>query len=275
MTAPSYISTHKAISDIRETNNHPVIGECEDLQDYVIKHNRGYFPCNKLVNELLASYFLRIWEIPTPEVAFVNVREQDIRDWISSFCQPGFFNIPCFGTYFYAHGLEFNLFLEKIRDYERQKFSNLTDALRIGLFDVWMANEDRMVNNPNLLIVPKEQGYEITAIDHESCFNTNNLQQGLYNISVEDSILAHPAIVQLCGAIIRNKAEIDRILEKSYLCIRKCEKELSGILSFVPAEWQVDTTRYEQLLRKHLFREEWFNSVRTNFLTILQQVNNQ
>jgi len=274
LIAPIHISTHKAISEIRETNNHPVIGECEDINDYVIKHNRGKFPANKLANELIASYFLQLWKIPTPEVRFVTVRQEDIWEKVSNFCQPGYFNIPCFGTHYYEHGMEFNHFLEQIRHYEKQRFFNLKDTLKIGFFDIWMANEDRTTNNPNLLIVPKEHGYEITAIDHESCFNTNTLEGGIYQIGITDSILAHPAIVQLCGSYMRNTGDLEQIIEEVYLCTANCEQELERILSFIPDQWQVDKANYENLLRSQLFSKEWIEASTTNFLSILQQINN-
>jgi hypothetical protein len=136
MLPPKKLHTTAEIFEIKETNNNPVLAICSDLNTYVIKHNKGRKPCNKIVAELVATYFLALWNIPTPKVNLVYVQEDHYKNSISNFCQPIYFNIPCFGSQHLRYGMEFNNFLENIADYEKKKFTNKTDFLKIAFFDI-------------------------------------------------------------------------------------------------------------------------------------------
>lgn len=274
MLPPEKLHTVANIFDIKETNNNPVLSICSDLNTYVIKHNKGRKPCNKLVAELISSYFLNLWEIPTPQISLIEVKYEHYKDSISNFCQPAYFTIPCFGSRHLRYGMEFNNFLENIANYERKKFINKTDFLKIAIFDIWMANEDRTPNNPNLLINPEEGGYYVYAFDHESCFNTGNLHMGLYTLDINSSILSHSAVKRILGNIAKDSDEIDQVIKDCYFCIEKCQDNLNEILTYIPDEWEIDIPSFRQLMLSNLFNTDWKKETKITFQSFLQLITN-
>jgi hypothetical protein len=64
--------------------------------------------------------------------------------------------------------------------------------LKIGLFDIWMSNEDRHYENFNLLYNLKEKRY--VPIDHAMCFNSGNLDKAPSLIGNNESILTSPFV---------------------------------------------------------------------------------
>jgi len=275
MFPPKRIHTTTDIFDIKETNNNPVLAVCSDINTYVIKHNRGRKPCNKLAAELLSAYFLKLWKIPTPKVSLVDVKYEHMKEKVSNFCQPAYFHIPCFGSQHLQYGMEFNSFLENIAVYERKKFVNKTDFLKIAIFDIWMANDDRTQNNPNLLINPEEDGYFVYAFDHEGCFNTGNLHLGLNALDINSSILSHSAVKQILGNIIKNNNEIEKIIKDCYICIETCQNNLDEILTYIPDEWEIDITKFRHLLLSNLFNTDWKKETKITFQSFLQLITNK
>ncbi len=64
---------------IFDTGNSPILVLCNDLNEWVCK----YDPSSKsLFNEVLASKFAEIWEIQTPPICLIKVKEEHISDFI-------------------------------------------------------------------------------------------------------------------------------------------------------------------------------------------------
>ncbi len=261
-------------SKLYETNTRPVLVRVsDDLNSYVVKHNNGLIPCNKLANELVAYYFLQIWEIKTPEAAIIDVEPDHIQNIISQRYQPRYFQVPCWGTHFYPESTEFLQFFEQLPYYEREKFYNPIDLLRIIIFDLWLSNDDRTANNPNLLLASTENGFEFWAIDHEAIFNGNNLGRGIYSLNFYDTLLYHPAIKKLLGNTLKENQILERLIEDAYVCIVQCQQNLSEILSFLPEEWQINANELEELLLSRIFDSDWIASLRNTFLSLVQELN--
>lgn len=274
MQAPKRIHTQSDVFEVRETNNYPVLAICSDFNTYVIKHNRGRIPANKLAVELVASYFLKLFEIPIPLVSLIDVDEEHIMSVLSNFCQPAYFKIPCFGSKHLRYGMEMNDFLKNMKTNEINKFISREILLKIAFFDIWMANDDRTPNNPNLLINPEKDGYYyIYAIDHEGCFNTGNLHRGLYTLDYNSSIFAHQSVKRIIGKLSKNKIIIDNVIQDCYFCIENCHRNLNEILSYIPDEWGINVNTYRQLLISKLFSNDWIQTVKKSFLSFLQLLN--
>src|SRR5690606_32113438 len=233
-------------SKLYETNTRPILVRVSDnLTSYVVKHNNGLKPCNKLANELLAFYFLRIWEIKTPEAAIIDVEPSHIENIGKSGYQPMYFKTPCWGTIFHPESTEFLQFFDQMTHYERNKFYRPTDLLRIIIFDLWLCNDDRTSNNPNILLASTDKGFEFWAIDHEAIFNGNNLDRGVYPLNIYDTLLYHPATKKLLGNKLKDREFLMELVEEAYVCIEQCRQNLSLILSFFPEEWKIDSDKFE------------------------------
>ena len=261
-------------SKFYDTGSNPIRITISDglLSSYVVKHNNGRTPCMKLLNELLAYYFLELWQLKTPPAALVDVNPASILEVGTTRCQPGFFRVPCWGTHFIPGSTEFLRFFDQIQSYEREKFAAPFDLLRIILFDIWLSNEDRTSNNPNLLIVTNANGFEFWPIDHEAIFNTGNLARGLYPLTLNDSLLYHPALKKLLGNKLKDNKILEELVVHAYLCIEKCEQNLEEILKCVPEEWSINIQELGQLLTDRIFSNAWKRQLRTVFLSLVQEL---
>ncbi len=159
-----------------------------------------------------------------------------------------------------------NDFLKNMKTNEINKFISREILLKIAFFDIWMANDDRTPNNPNLLINPEKDGYYyIYAIDHEGCFNTGNLHRELYTLDYNSSIFAHQSVKRIIGKLSKNKIIIDNVIQDCYFCIENCHRNLNEILSYIPDEWGINVNNYRQLLIYKLFSNDWIQTVKKSF----------
>ena len=269
---PIYTSI-EAPSKLYETNTRPVLVSVSDdgFNSYVVKHNSGLIPCEKLAYELIAYYFMKLWGLNTPNAGIININPDHVLDIRSPRHQPRFFQVPCWGTFFYSESTEFLQFFEQLPYYEREKFNKPTDLLRIILFDLWTSNDDRTANNPNILVVSTERGFEFWPIDHEAIFNGNNLGRGLYELGTYDTLLYHPALKNLLGRTLKDAQILNELIEEAYVCINRCKQNMPLILTFLPIEWQMDINKLEQLLETYLFSDDWVRKLRKTFLSLIQE----
>lgn len=72
----------------------PVKVICDDFNTYVAKHTNGT-GTKTLFYEYIASEFLKIWEVPTPEPAFIKVLPEHRQSCIENGLQPYFFENTC------------------------------------------------------------------------------------------------------------------------------------------------------------------------------------
>ena len=108
------------------------------------------------LKEYLASCLLQRWQIPTPEIAFVWVKPEHIPERYQRTVKAHFLDKPCFGSKYYDQSIEVNQSLVALGNdaAEVRKIQNRLDLLRIGLFDLWLANDDRKQGNYNLRLNP-------------------------------------------------------------------------------------------------------------------------
>lgn len=255
-----------------DSNINPVQVIADDVKDYVAKHNRGQEPCTRLRNELLAHAYAKLWGLPVLDAALLKVDPAHVGRHISSTCQPAYFKHTCFATHYYKGSTEFNRFLDQVNYYESKRFHNRKDLLKIALFDIWLANDDRTGGHPNLLVTADEEGHTIRVMDHESIFHGNNPERPLPLLTLEDSILAHPALRPLLGKEFnRDGALVDGLERDLYLWAKACEQHTDEILSYLPADWRIDVATFTPLVHQRLFTEEWLRAVGRHFHELLTQ----
>ena len=132
-----------------QTGDAPILILCNDMQDYVCKYALNGNATN-LLCEYLAASFLKLWELPVPDFCFVQVNYEHVQQ----------LGIPkhviektCFGSKFSKSYVELNLFNDE-PDLKKQTgyIAHKMNLLKIALFDIWLANEDRNHNNLNLIV---------------------------------------------------------------------------------------------------------------------------
>jgi hypothetical protein len=250
---------------LNSSGSKPVVVWCNDINYYVCKYGK----VNDLLNEYLGASFCRIWNIPVPDFYFVKVKPEHIPDGFSK----RQFDTTCYGCLYLEYAKDVNEYLTtwKTSSYELNKITNKDDLLKIGLFDLWLSNEDRNHNNANLLINPTKTGYSIVAIDHVNIFNTSSLRHGIYQLNEFESIISTD-YVKLLFKRGDKLNDLTNSLEKFfYVCVRKCLKNLKVILSKVPQDWNIDVVNIEALLRNQLFSEEWKKQTIQSFRLFLEK----
>lgn len=246
----------------------PAVVECDDLKDYVCKYGKVY----DLLNEYLAYSFAENWNIPTPPFCFVNVKENHVPRNVSK----NYFVYTCFATEYLEQAKDINDYLLTWKDSPNliKQISNKPDFLLIGLFDLWLCNEDRNHNNSNLLLNPVENSYIITAIDHVNIFNTNSLFEGFNNknrlteLTDNESIINSNYTKMFFKQKDLTKELIEELIEKFYICVENCRQSFKSIVKNVPKDWNIEEDRYE-LIASQIFNADWTQQTEQTFRLIL------
>lgn len=248
----------------------PLLVTCDDFNDWVCKYDR--FP-KYLFNELIASQFAAIFNIKTPETAFIKVKSEHIPRNKFPQLNLGWFEKECFGSLYLENSKEIDyttilMFEEKSL---RDKIGDKSDFLRIALFDIWMANEDRNHNNFNLLLYASPEKLNFFyAIDHVNIFNTSFLDYGIADLTEDDSILKTDLAKILFGKNKNLNNIVNNLVDNFYLCSQECENKLDEILSLVPNSWDIDINQIRQRIIDNLFTDVWKQKCESNFREFVQ-----
>ena len=251
------------------SGSQPALILCDDFNLYVCKYNRQQgVEAKKLFNEFLAGHFAQIWNLSIPEFCLVKVNPEHISGHNS--LQPAFFKTTCFGSKHNRHLAEVDEFYSEISPAQKKKFHKKYDFLKIALFDIWLANEDRNYNNYNLLIDIENQN-KFTPIDHDAIFNTGNLDKGLVLLCDNESLIHTDLVKRLfTSKELRNSDFMKNLKKEYYLYISKCENNLDRILQKTPDDWQINRAEYQNLLKENLFKKQWVDESLEYFLYLVQ-----
>lgn len=247
----------------------PALILCDDLDFYVCKYNRiPGTEAKKLFHEYLAGSFARLWKLAIPEFKFVHVDPQHIDG--HNYLQPAFFRTPCFGSKYNNRLSEIDEFYGERMVSMKKQFGYRHEFLKIALFDIWLANEDRNFNNYNLLIDIENQN-RFVPIDHDAIFNTGNLNNGLVLLADNETLISTDITRRLFTTKeLRDQDYLEEIKNEYYICTSVCKQKLTQILSEVPEEWNVNITDYQNLLEANLFDDLWIRSCFIHFTELIQ-----
>lgn len=173
-----------------------------------------------------------------------------------------------FGSKYVKNSKDVDNFIS--RGFNKKYFDDKTlfNFLKIAIFDLWMANEDRVINNPNLLVSPKGYAIDIIAYDHEKCFNSNS-GMALCQLTAEDSILQH----EILKLFTRKETNYYRIIEQ--VCLQfenyssKCKKTYKAFFDNVPKDWVIDYNYFIDYFESNLFSKKWIEDTKKNFRGII------
>ncbi|EHO08946.1 hypothetical protein HMPREF9714_02115 [Myroides odoratimimus CCUG 12901] len=216
------------ILEILETNSIPIkiLGTDADIY-YAKTIFKIHPPLEDIINELIGNEVYKIWGIKVPEIKIIKIENRLLQEYlitnnmISKYSQ---FDIE---ELFVIGSKEINSQTEL--DYHNLVLSNKNDFnqyldpykfLDIAFCDVWLANRDRRINNPNLLLVEDQGKIDFVAIDHTQLFGNQTNYKGL-KINVMDVSLVNMLIASKFTKKICNFAENEvlskfnsRIIEK-------------------------------------------------------------
>lgn len=76
------VNSIKAIEHLYRTGEEPVLVLCSDMESYICKYMRSSSAAYKLVCEYIGTQMAKSWQIETPDVAFVRIKQEH---WCGSF----------------------------------------------------------------------------------------------------------------------------------------------------------------------------------------------
>ena len=253
---------------IPTTGSMPVVVMAEDYEDYACKYDSK----GKLINEYLAHQFLEIWGLNTFPAAFVQISPDHIPDNIlNGRIQRPMFEKPSFGLRYDNDAGEINEALIGLRNesYELKKFPNRFDLINIGLFDLWLANDDRN-QNYNLLT----RGNEFVPIDHSTIFDGNRLGEKLSQLTWEDSILHTDLAKTFLNSRQKREKRHNELLAQFPTFVANCRRALPVLIETLPVEWCDNKTELEQnILVSVMDNEIWLQQTIATFSELIHNFN--
>lgn len=171
----------KAITHLKDfkTDGHkPALVLADNGLKYVVKPcmANGFDYC--IYSELLAHFLLKLWQIQTPEIALIKVEKELLNnsDNAKHYKTDSFKNL-FFGSQFIENNFELNNFLSFAKKIDYKKIWEPEKLIQLGLFDLWVENDDRKPSNFNILLDCSTSKFAIVAIDNACIFSTLNYSQ--------------------------------------------------------------------------------------------------
>lgn len=262
-----------AITHLRDfnTNGHrPVLVLASNHKKYVIKPQKNIDFDYSICNELLAHFLLKLWNIPTPDIALITVKKEILSNSKNSKS----YKSSCFQKYFFAsefieNAIELNNFLSFNKKLDYRKIQNPETFLTLGLFDIWVENDDRKPTNYNIILQTTHNKFTPYAIDNAFIFSS--LDYSLLNTvyvcnSINDNVLYSQLTKQIVKKIKPTKKWQVHQRDLFYLYIKKCEDSFDEILNNLSSFMKFKNEEIESL-RNFLFNEERNKNVFHDFLS--------
>src|SRR5690606_4476676 len=238
------IQATSIIAEINTDGHSPLKITANDFNIYVAKNGKGHIPSIYLINELIADYFLRLWDLPVADSNLVNIPIALIQaEKLSNNHRIGFYETPCFASRWVENSIDVNDFLVSHNKKTYNKFLNPNDFLRISLFDEWLENDDRKPTNYNLILEPISKKYKIIHIDHAFIFGTMNyryLDPNGYVPRANDHLMASEMGALIRGQKLINEQVINNEREYFYLCLERCLENFEAIFNQITTFYPLD-----------------------------------
>ncbi len=256
------------------TANKPLQILCDhpSLTLWIVKASQGQTPSYRLAKELMSYRFGQIWGLNQPLAILVSVNLEHIAHLE---VDPLIYSIPCFGSQFRPHRIDWDKFMELATPAFIKKFSGFRDILKIALFDLWLGNEDRFAGNHNMLIESRSDEFHVMPIDHEAVLNaTDSNHNVIYPDSEmmlphEDySLLTSSSIEHVLKSFKEKEAYCNLLIDEFPALVEACKTTLKLVFDEIPEEWGIDKKEIYEYLFRELFNKVWIERVSEQF-TIL------
>ena len=229
---------------------------CGDGRMYLCKYNPGTGRSYSLARELTGSRFAGVWGLCDMDLAFVNIRPQDLP--ASSLPAVSFNN--CLGRQWDDDVMDVNNTSSGIASRSNAEF-----LLKVVLFDIWLANEDRIINNTNLLYDCSTRRFK--AIDHAGIFN-QSFSPPLQLLELEDTLLYSDLFTDACKSLAADSAWLSSLKDTFSDNLDKCRQVAPLIWKSIPESWKIDCDVFDEMM-SFLFSPDWTEPVWDQFNTII------
>lgn len=256
------------IEDVRGTKTLPVRLRASDFKNYIVKAQTH--PTSKgVIKEWLCGHFLKIWNLPVPDFAVIDVQRHHVPPLFHPDYQPFHFERPAFGSLVDINALDVNEVLDSPEVYQKGLSNSEGELLLIALFDIWTSNLDRHEKNYNM-IYSGESIPKFRPIDHEMALDFLDFNHPpevqTENESLIDSVLFRTYVSALRRKkVISDTAHFDQFVDKT----TAIKAYLSEIISSMPTEWQTPIPNLENRLMETIFAPNWLNKTWQTYLSYL------
>lgn len=233
-----YLDVISFKKEIPTEGHSPLLVITSDFQAYYIKNTKGQMPATALINEIICHFLLKIWSIRTPDISIVTVDKSIIPNNLSHHHKPHFYNNLTFGSKQISNTVEMGQYLNITKKADYNKFRDPMDFIKLGLFDIWVENDDRKPSNTNVLFDISGDKIDIVAIDHAFTFTTQNYNQLLINDicqSYNDNLLHTDLVKEIVKYAKKQKGFSDSIKDYFYFCISKSKENYNDIVINIPS----------------------------------------
>lgn len=255
--------------ETRATNHSPLLVLTSDLEEYFSKTPKDQTPELNIICEFLCSYLLQCWDIKTPEIAALKVDSGIIKIPLSPNHKRNYFSRHSFGSKILDPVVVLDAIMSIDTKHDYNKFENPVDILKIGLFDIWIENDDRKPTNTNILVKNDGNGFNFYAIDHSFTFSSMkfidlNPVKDL-GVSYNDSILYSDFTQSVYNLLIRNRKKLlDELKDYFIDSVTNCQNNFNYITNNIPKDLGLSAQDISAI-KKFLFSKARNKRVFTEF----------
>lgn len=252
--------------ELETRGSHPSIFDCSDSNRYIVKHSQQKRNYKHLINELISAQLGKAIKLSIPNFALVEIKDTIIpNDYSFSLGNPsglGFGSKYLSGTVKTITSIDTIIGLSKLKNDKL-----IEDLIKIIVFDVWLRNNDRSINNPNLILQESGKNIRLYAIDHSSIFSELNylsLKKEINSLPpIGDNLVDKELFSYLYFnyGLFFNKIKIDIYKSISILS----EDTILQILESIPVQWKIDSKEKLEIFnfinKRKILIEDQFNSL--------------
>jgi hypothetical protein len=273
------ISTLPHIKAISVLDKKPTVGSepllvlGNDYQAYFVKNHRQLPTAATMINEVLGNLLLNAWQLPTPEIALIEMPEATLQgDWGERH-KKSYYRRPAFGSKQVAGAFDLTPIANISGKVDYRKLMHPEEFARIGLFDMWVENDDRPPDLKNIMLHESDLRYRFLAIDQAMIFRTGAYDtlsnkkfwptEGNYCIQ---SNYFH-SLKRFYKFSNPNWAKIEQ--ENFYLCINRCRSQFKDFRSLIPPDWGY-TSEIEALIFDFLFDNDRNKEILNEYIRLFK-----
>lgn len=245
----STIDCEKIIREVPTSGSSPLLVLASDRDFHFAKTCKNEAPRIELINELMCAYLAQCWSLKVPSFSLLQIDSEVVEAFrreagkhLSARYPASLFPSVFFASKQLYPAIELDIYFNGLKGKPSLKlFNNPTDLIKIGVFDLWIGNKDRKLENPNILLNEVGNSVDYCPIDHSAAFAycTDYRQVTPVFMFMEEKfkILRHPMIRAIAqfGPKPKTIALKEEILAGMELSLNN----LDFIFEQIPASWEL------------------------------------
>jgi hypothetical protein len=235
------------VHDELGTASAPLLCTCTDAYGNFAKYYLKYVLDENeycgLVYEIICSKIAEYFGVSTPTIAFAltgNIIENNTkvnRNYLLNA------NSICFASKeIDPHKMLSDV--DEIKDKTSfNKFLNPEQFLKIALFDLWVAHDDRNATNYNLLALTIDEGYYFYSIDHYHCFGGEsyfNKDFSQLRVNQYKSLMTTTFGLSLRKYLVNPQILTNLVEAFNNIDLEKINIIVTNVFNQLPKEWKID-----------------------------------